>query len=69
MKQIVYAEQTENAFNVAIRTSLEEHQRIKQKVVAKDEEIEHVRDLNKSLRSQLDTLKNECEILKLKHMA
>ena len=36
VKQIVYADKTENAFNVAIRTSLEENQRIKERVNVKD---------------------------------
>lgn len=69
VKQIVYADKTENAFNVAIRTSLEENQRIKERVTAKEEEIDHVRELNKTLRTQFDALRNEIEIQKLKHMA
>jgi|JI6StandDraft_1071083.scaffolds.fasta_scaffold311612_1 protoporphyrinogen oxidase len=69
VKQIVYADKTENAFNVAIRTSLEENQRIKERVNVKDEEIDHLRDLNKTLRNQFDALRNEIEIQKLKHMA
>lgn len=37
VKKIVLTDHTENAFNLAIKTSLEENQRIKEVVASKDE--------------------------------
>lgn len=68
-QQIYWQAGDENAFNMAIRASLEEYQRLKERVSEKDQEIDHVRELNKQLRTQVDSLRNEGEITKLKYMA
>lgn len=69
MKATLESNTNEGGFNMALKSQLEENQRIKERFREKDDEIEHLRSINQNLRSELDTLRNDIEIEKLKRMA
>lgn len=49
---------TEGGFNMALLTHLEENQRIKDRMLMKDEEIDELRSMIKTLRSENDSYRN-----------
>lgn len=59
MKSTFECEKSEEGFHMALKAQIEENQRVKDRFKEKDEEIEHLRELNMTLRSQVDSFRNE----------